>query len=244
MNSEITAVIVDDERLARQALKNSLKEFPRINIIGEANSIEQAVEVIGSLNPDVIFLDIQLQGETGFDLFDRMEISSKVIFVTAHDSFALRAFEVNALDYLLKPVSHIRLAGTLERLFNNENNKNQGTREYNYEDKVLISSNSKIKFIKLSSIASIVSSGDYTQINLESGTKHMVNISLNNWEQKLPANDFCRIHRSTIVNINFISNIEKGINGSYLLYLNTNVPFTISKRYAQNIKEKYSFIAE
>ena len=242
MKTKLKAIIVDDERLARQALKEILKSYSSIEVIDEANNVDNAVELIKKLNPDVIFLDIQMPGETGFDLFDKVEINSKVIFVTAYDEFALRAFEVNALDYLLKPVEPKRLMQAISKLEHKKAVNIKTKKCFEYEDKILISLNSRMKFLKISTIKSVTSCGDYTQVHIDSGLIQTVNISMNEWEEKLPEKDFCRIHRSSIINLNMIVKVEKWLNGSYHLFLTNNPsPLIISKRYAHIVRGKFSF---
>ncbi|MCI0495074.1 response regulator, partial [candidate division KSB1 bacterium] len=116
MMHPLKSIIVDDEWLVREELKTLLAEYPEIEFIGEAANVSQAIDLVKEITPDVIFLDIQMPGATGFDLLEQADISSKIIFITAYDQYALKAFEVNALDYLLKPIRKERLAKTVQRL--------------------------------------------------------------------------------------------------------------------------------
>src|SRR5690242_17927590 len=134
----LCTIIVDDEDLARQDLKNQLANFPEINIVGEANSVESAVKVINNTLPDVVFLDIQMPKESGFKLFEKMTIDFPVVFVTAFDNYAIRAFEVNALDYLLKPVNKTRLAQTIDRLKRQEKPEANPKLQLDYQDFIFI----------------------------------------------------------------------------------------------------------
>src|ERR1700749_1814941 len=125
----IRAVIIDDERLARNELKKLLLEFPEIEVIAEAANANEGIEKIDSLNPDLIFLDIQMPGKTGFDMLSELDKAPDVIFTTAYDDYALKAFEVNALDYLLKPVEPRRLADALQKLHLEETRDREGVSE-------------------------------------------------------------------------------------------------------------------
>jgi two-component system, LytTR family, response regulator len=238
---KLTAIIVDDERLARKELRSLLSEFAEISIIGEAETLTEAVELIHKNKPDVVFLDIQLSNENGFDLLEKVEKTFKLIFVTAFDSFAIRAFEINALDYLLKPVNPERLAKTLERLLEDEDDSKLPLRKLEYEDRLFLELGERSKFLKVSSIKYISADGDYTQIFTNEGNKHLVGKSLREWEDRLPEKYFVRIHRSTVVNIEFIEKVERWFNRTNQIYLRgITEPFTISRRYSVAIKERFN----
>ena len=204
MGKKIKALIVDDEELARSDLHALLLKIPSVEIVGEANSIRTAIEAIKKYNPDVIFLDIQFPRETGFDLFEKIELKAKIIFVTAFDKYAIRAFEVNALDYLIKPVDPERLALTLERLENNINSVEKKQSNFNYTDSIFIEHSNKLYFVKVNSIVMIVAAGAYTEIITSKGLKILAHKSMKEWEGRLPGNSFIRVHRSTLVHIDFI----------------------------------------
>lgn len=238
---KLTAIIVDDERLARRELLSLLSEFAEISIVGEAENLTEAVNLIQTQKPDVVFLDIQLSGENGFDLLEKVEKDFKLIFVTAFDEFAIRAFEINALDYLLKPVNPGRLAKTLERLLKTEEKKEVSWRKLEYEDRLFIEIGERSRFLKISSIKCIYADGDYTQIFTDDGKKHLVTKSLKEWEDRLPEKYFVRIHRSTIVNLEFIEKVETWFSRSYQIYLREmKEPLTVSRRYATQLKIKFS----
>jgi len=239
MKSKIRAIIVDDERLARNDLKLLLKEFKQIEIIGEAENVSAAGKAIRELKPDVIFLDIQLTGESGFDLIEKLDHLPEIIFVTAFDEYAIRAFEINALDYLLKPVNPTRLARALERLAQPIQRKTENVRSLLYEDRLFVNINSQFRFVKVSSILSISAAGDYSQILTATGQKGLVQKSMKEWEKRLPAQYFCRIHRSTIINMEHIERLEKWYNYTYRVYLKgIEKPYIISRRYAAQLKHK------
>lgn len=237
----LNAVIIDDERLARRELRSLLADFAEISIIGEAENLTEAINLIQTNKPDVVFLDIQLQNENGFDLMEKVEKDFKLIFVTAFDAFAIRAFEINALDYLLKPVNPERLAKTLERLLEPEEKTEISLRKLEYEDRLFLDFGERSRFLKISTIKCICADGDYTQVFTEDGKKHLVTKSLKEWEDRLPEKYFVRIHRSTIINLEFIEKVETWFSRSYQIHLREmKEPLTVSRRYASQIKLKFS----
>jgi two-component system LytT family response regulator len=239
MEKKLSALIVDDEELARIDLKHMLAEHSSIEIVGEASDINSATKAIIELKPDVIFLDIEFPGESGFDLLEKVAESTKIVFITAFDEFAIRAFEVNACDYLLKPVSTTRLKQTIKRLESNTNEIKKTTPSYGYDDQIFISVNYKYYFIKVSSIIKISSEGKYPEILTTTKVRGLVNKSLQEWEKCLPEKHFIRIHRSTIINMNFVEKVERGANYSYILFLKSiDEPIPISRRYASKIKSR------
>jgi two-component system LytT family response regulator len=238
---KLTAIIVDDERLARRELRSLLAEFAEISIIGEAENLTEALSLIQTGRPDVVFLDIQLSGENGFELLEKVEKDFKLIFVTAFDEFAIRAFEINALDYLLKPVNPERLAKTLERLLETEEKPEVVVRKLEYEDRLFIEMGERSRFLKVSSIKCICADGDYTHVFTDDGKKHLVTKPLKEWEDRLPEKYFIRIHRSTIVNLEFIEKVEIWFSRSYQIYLREmKEPLTVSRRYAAQLKLRFS----
>jgi two-component system LytT family response regulator len=234
-------VIVDDEEFARRDLRRLLKKHPEIEIIGEAEDITQAINVISEMRPQVVFLDIQLSGESGFELFEYSKEKFKVIFVTAFDNFAVRAFEVNALDYLLKPVSPERLASTISRLFDNkESGQTQKPTEKKlvYDDFIFFKSKTKNGFIKVNQIVLVTATGNYTDIITVKSNTEVVLKPLIEWEKQLPGQHFIRIHRNIIVNINYIEKIHSWFKGTYQIYLHgLKEPVITSRRYATKIRE-------
>ena len=230
------ALIVDDERLARKRLRSMLAEFPNIEIAGEADSVSEAVRAVEKTNPEIIFLDIQMPKQNGFDLLAQIESNAKIIFVTAYDEYAIRAFEVNALDYLLKPVNPKRLAQTVERLSIQSPNPADGEK-LKYDDVLFVNFGRRAAFIKVSEIKCIRAANVYSEIYAEDNKKALLHQSLNVWENRLPEKQFLRIHRSTIINLEFIERIEKKLNFSFYVYLRgLTEPFVISRRYASKLK--------
>jgi two-component system LytT family response regulator len=233
-----TAILVDDERLARRELRSMLAEHEMIEVAGEAETVAQAAELIEVKKPDVLFLDIQLPGETGFDLLERISPACKVIFVTAFDAYAIRAFEVNALDYLLKPINPARLAQALERLMTQA--PAAPVRALEYEDRLFIEVDERSRFLKVSDIVVISAMGDYSQIFSSDGQKSLVLKPLKDWEERLPAKHFTRIHRSTIINVEYVERLESWFNRSYRIHLRQMAePLVMSRRYAARFKTTF-----
>ena len=192
--NKLKAIIVDDERLARVNLKNLCQSFPGIEIVGEADSCLGAIELILDYKPRIIFLDIQLNGETGFDLLPKIDDTIKVVFVTAFDEYAIRAFEVNASDYLLKPVNPERLKVSINRIFASNAETQPAVKRFEYTDSIYVRLNNFTStFIKISSIISIVSLGNYSKIETHEGKHCIILKTLKQWEEELPDNYFKRI---------------------------------------------------
>lgn len=239
MKKKYRAIIVDDERLSRKDLKSLLSDYNLIEVVGEADSVITAIKLINEKDPDLIFLDIQMPGESGFDLLDKIDLKAKVIFVTAFDEYAIRAFEVDAVDYLLKPVNPERLKSAIERLEREGLREVITKRKLKYDDMMFIVINNHIKFLRVSSIACIQAAADYSEIITTDGKKGLVQKSMSEWEERLPENYFIRIHRSTIINMEYVDRVEEWFNNSYHVYLkNIDTPFIISRRYAAKIKER------
>jgi two-component system, LytTR family, response regulator len=240
MQKTYNALIVDDERLARKDLAALLENFGQIHVIGEAECVADAMRVLQKNKPDMIFLDIQMPGESGFDLIDRLDSDIKVIFVTAFDEYAIRAFEVNALDYLLKPVNPERLARTLDRLDQDESPPLQQKRKLNYSDRLFLALDNHLKFLKINTVITINSAGDYSEVFTINGEKGLTQKSLREWEDRLPETHFCRIHRSAIINMEYIDHLEEWFNYSFRVYLKgLEEPLIISRRYAARLKHRF-----
>jgi two-component system, LytTR family, response regulator len=233
-------VIVDDERLARREMRSLLAEFPQIEIAGEAEDVASAAALIAKSKADIVFLDIQLSGETGFDLLERIDACVRVIFVTAFDAFAIRAFEVNAVDYLLKPVNPNRLAAAIERLHRREE-KPKSARPLEIDDRVLVETNGRGFFIRVREIAHIASAGDYSEMYTTEGRKLLVEKPLREWEERLPAKHFARIHRQSIVNLDLVESIESWFGGGLQVRLKTGgEPLAVSRRFASKLKSSFN----
>ncbi|HZK64573.1 MAG TPA: response regulator [Puia sp.] len=244
----IRAVIIDDERLARNELKKLLLEFPEIEVIAEAANANEGIEKIDSLNPDLIFLDIQMPGKTGFDMLAELEKAPDVIFTTAYDDYALKAFEVNALDYLLKPVEPRRLADALQKLHLEENRDREGVSDeeiainkslLHETDQVFVKDGERCWFVKLADIRLFESVGNYAKIYF-GPHKPLILKSLNALEERLDEKVFFRANRKHIVNLRLIEKIEPYFNGGLLLELKGGEKIEVSRRQTVKFKEMMS----
>jgi two-component system LytT family response regulator len=242
----IRAVIIDDERLARNELKKLLLEFPEIEVIAEAANANEGIEKIDSLNPDLIFLDIQMPGKTGFDMLAELDKAPDVIFTTAYDDHALKAFEVNALDYLLKPVEPKRLADAIQKLHLEEDKDQVGDDEIavnrsllHEHDQVFVKDGERCWFVKLSDIRLFESVGNYAKVYFGSH-KPLILKSLNALEERLDEKVFFRANRKHIVNLRLIEKIEPYFNGGLLLELKGGEKIEVSRRQTVKFKEMMS----
>lgn len=228
----LKSVIVDDEWLVREELKILLAHHPEISVLGEAANVSQAVELCNQLHPDVIFLDIQMPGATGFDLLEKCKINSKIIFITAYNQYAIKAFEVNASDYLLKPINKDRLSKAVMRLFTNEQSTTNYANKLNYDGVVYVLVDGSLKFIKLNLLKCISAEGNYSYIYYRDRKKSLVSKTLQEWDNVLPKPFFVRIHRSTIVNFEYVEQVKKFKNNSHQVFVrDIEKPFTRSRRY-------------
>lgn len=241
MTNLLKAVVVDDERLARKELRSLLDELGGVAVVGEADSVDTAEAVIEKTAPDVVFLDIHLGSESGFDLLDRIEHECDVVFVTAYDAYAIRAFEVNALDYLLKPVNPERLARAMERLTAPKPVPTAPPpRQLEYGDRIFLETDGHPRFVKLETIVCLVAADDHSELFTADGKKTLVLKSLREWEERLPERHFPRIHRSTIINLEFVERIETGFNRAYRVFLRGFAePFAMSRRHAAKLKQMF-----
>jgi two-component system, LytTR family, response regulator len=241
---KIRVMIVDDERLARSQMRLLLARHEGVAVVGEADGVATALVAVERCQPDVVFLDIQMPGLSGFDFLERTERAFKTIFVTAYDEFALRAFAVNALDYLLKPVEPERLANALNRLSSLLKGTLPATRPAQLglqnSDHIFVTSGPRARFIPVNSIKAICSAGAYSEIRTADDRRWMILRGLKEWEELLPAPNFVRIHRSTIVNLCFVERVESLENYSYRVFLGGgSSSFTMSRRYAIQLKNRF-----
>jgi two-component system LytT family response regulator len=238
------AIIIDDERLARNELKKLLHEFPEVEVIDEAANATEGIEKIESLNPDLIFLDIQMPGKSGFDMLAELDRAPHVIFTTAYDEYALKAFEVNALDYLMKPVEPKRLADALQKLQQAEEKEaivsgtpNRGM--LSEHDQVFVKDGERCWFVKLAEVRLFESVGNYAKVFF-AGNKPLILKSLNALEERLDDKIFFRANRKHIVNLRMIEKIEPYFNGGLLLDLQGGDKVEVSRRQAVKFKEMMS----
>ena len=234
------AIIIDDERLARKELKSLLKDYHEIEIVDECASPEEALKSIEKHNPDLLFLDIQMPEKTGFDLLQELNKSPKVVFVTAFDEYAVKAFEVNALDYLMKPVDPERLKETMVKVLSEDIEDEElyelpdrGTLSSN--DQIFIKDGEKCWFIHLKDVRMFESEGNYVRIYFET-FKPLVLKSLNGLEERLDQKLFFRANRKYIINLKWVSHIENWFNGGLQVVLKDGEKVEISRRQAVKFK--------
>ncbi|HKC68977.1 MAG TPA: response regulator [Bacteroidia bacterium] len=234
------AIIVDDERLARQELKTMLAEHKDIEVIAECANANEAKEKINQLKPDVVFLDIQMPGKNGLELAQELHPLPELIFITAHDEYALRAFEVNALDYLLKPVQPQRLAETLKKLYLKEEEAPQDFRTIlTDDDQVFLKDGERCWFVKLANVRLFESEGNYVRVIFENN-RPLILRSLNNLEQRLSPASFFRASRKHIINLKWVENIEPWFNGGLMVKLRGGEQIEISRRQSVKLKDMMS----
>lgn len=236
---KITAIIVEDSRLARNELKDLLKEIPEVEIIAEAENADVAFELINSQNPDLIFLDIQLPGKDGFQLLEMLENVPMVVFTTAFDEFAIKSFEYNTLDYLLKPINPKRLSQAIEKVkLKLEEKTEKQDKKLDLDDQIFIKDGEKCWMVKISEIYLFEVEGNYTKVFFRN-EKAVLTRSLNVIEKKLPQEKYFRANRNTIFNINYIQNIENWFSGNLMIKLPNDNQVEISRRQAVLFKEIY-----
>ncbi len=240
------AIIIDDERLARNELKKMLVFHPEIEVIGEAANADEGLNLINELNPDLILLDVQMPVKTGFDLLQELEKLPAVIFTTAYDEYAIRAFEVNALDYLLKPIDPKRLSDAVQKflaidekemLFSE--NRSEIRLSLSESDQVFVKDGEKCWFVKLAEIRLFESVGNYARVFF-GPNKPLILKSLNSLEERLDPRTFFRANRKHIVNLRMIERVEPFFNGGLLLEIKGGEKIEVSRRQAVRFKEMMS----
>lgn len=228
-------LIVDDERLARNELNRLLGKFPEIEVVGEASNGETAIEKIQELAPDLVFLDIQMPGMTGFEVLEHLHVVPNVIFVTAYDEYALKAFEVNALDYVLKPVELSRLEKAIKKVLLKAEDSSSDEK-LSLNSQIFIKDGEKCWFVKLEKVRMFESEGNYVRLYFET-SRPMILKSLNNLEKRLSEQEFFRISRKYIINLNWIEKVEAWFNGGLRVTLKSGEKLEISRRQTSRFKE-------
>ncbi len=237
----IKTIIVDDERLARSELRKILKEFPEIEIIDEAVNAQDAQEKIETLQPELIFLDIQMPGgKTGFDLLEQLEYTPKVVFTTAYNEFAIKAFEYNALDYLLKPIDSKRLQDAVHKVKKQiEHDTHTHKNRLGNEDQVFVKDGERCWFVKLGEVRLFESVGNYAKVFF-GNNKPLILKSLNALEERLDEKIFFRANRKHIINLQMIQKIDNHFNGGLRVTLTGGEEIEISRRQAVKFKDNMS----
>jgi two-component system LytT family response regulator len=229
-------LIVEDSRLAQNEIATLCGPYKSLEIVGKAKTIETAKELINNTEPDLLLLDINLPDGTGFDLLDQLQWVPKVIFTTAYDEFAIQAFERNALDYLLKPISEKRFNQAIEKLSIDSDPESSSA---TIDHKIFVKDNDQCWLIDIQQVRYFQSQGNHSQIHFETH-KPMVYRPLTQIEQRLPNNQFFRVNRSFIININFVKNIEAYGQSGLLLTMDDGQEIDVSRRHASHIKQVLS----
>lgn len=235
------ALVVDDSRLARNELKRLLKDFDHVQVIGEAANAMEAKERIETEKPDLVFLDIQMPGKNGFELLEDLEVIPEIIFTTAYDEYAIKAFEYNALDYLLKPVQKDRLAGAINKVVDKQEkfDLDDGDR-IGAGDQVFVKDGEKCWFVQLADVRLFEVDGNYTKIYFDD-QKPMIPRTLNYLESRLDPKAFFRANRQQIINLKWVERIEPWFSGSIKIYMKGGHEVDVSRRQTQRFKELMSF---
>jgi two-component system LytT family response regulator len=239
-------ILVEDERLAREELKSLLKDYLEIDIIGEAKNGEEGIALIKEQKPDLVFLDINMPGMNGFEMLKHLEEIPRVIFVTAYDEYALKAFEVNALDYILKPVDPERLREAIQKLSSEDDFVSAQSagiarkdRFLTVNDRVFIKDGEKCWFVELSKVRMLESDGNYVKVYFDN-FRPLILRSLNSFEERLDPEHFFRANRKFIINLQWVSSIENWFNGGLQVELREGEKVEISRRQAIRFKELMS----
>jgi two-component system LytT family response regulator len=235
------ALIVDDERLARKELMKLLEEHPSVEVVGEATNADEADKMIEELNPDLLFLDIQMPGQTGFQLLESLDSVPLVVFTTAYDEFALKAFEVNALDYLLKPITAERLSEAVHKIHEKERMKagRAHDKKLGLEDQVFVKDGDRCWFVSLANIRLFESDGNYIKVYFDTN-RPMIHKSLNALDEKLDERAFFRASRKHVVNLSWVEGIEPWFNGGLMVKLRGGDKVEVSRRQAAKFKDMMS----
>jgi two-component system, LytTR family, response regulator len=239
------ALLIDDERLARNELRRLLAAHPDVEIVGEAVDVEDALQKVAALKPGLLFLDVQMPGADGFSLLERLEPPlPAVIFTTAYDEFAVKAFEFNALDYLLKPVDPSRLVAALERLRQRDSAAPieagpVATHRLSLEDKVFVREGDRCWFVPVKNIRLLESEGNYTRLHFDDQKPQLFR-SLTAMEERLDARHFFRANRKQVINLTWVEGIEPWFSGGLLVKLKGGLKVELSRRQAQDFRERMS----
>lgn len=236
-------IIIDDERLARSELRRLLEPFKELEIVAEAVNVDDAVEKISKFEPELIFLDIQMPGKSGFDLLEILDKVPKVIFTTAYDEYALKAFEYNALDYLLKPIEPKRLEESVRKLIEGSRKVIQTSSEIKKiltsDDQVFVKDGEKCWFVKLEKIRLFESEGNYVRLFFDEH-KPLILRTLNYLDERLDQKTFFRANRKHIINLKWVESIEPWLNGGLLVKLKGGQKVEVSRRQSVKFKEMLS----
>ena len=225
------ALIVDDERLAREKIRTFLGARSDVAVVGEAANVRQAIAAIENENPDLVFLDIQMPGGDGFDVARALPESTAVVFVTAHDEHAVRAFDIAAVDYLLKPFDRKRFDQAIERV------KKSATRPRDVAAAFFtVRKRDRVLLVAVKDVDWIEAEGKYVRIHVREQS-HLIRDGIAAVEARLDPRQFVRIHRSTIVNLRRITELQRGDGGDYIVVLGSGARLTLSRRFRAHVRE-------
>lgn len=233
------AIIVDDERLARNELKSLLSEYPDVEIVEECDSAQSAIEAVDKLKPDVVFLDIHMPGKDGFGVLEELDYMPHVVFITAYDEYAIKAFDVNALDYLLKPIENDRLKSAIEKVKSELIEIPLESDKLGLDNQVFVKDGDRCWFVNLADVPMFESEGNYVRVYFDKN-KPLILKSLNNLANRLDENVFFRANRKFIINLNWIESIENWFNGGLMVKLKNGEKVEISRRQASKLKDMKS----
>ena len=238
----INAVIVEDSRLARNELKELIKDYPNINLLGEAENVDKGIELINSTKPDLLFLDINMPEKDGFQLLEELDEAPMVIFTTAFDEYAIKSFEYNALDYLMKPINNKRFELALEKIterLKQQTSTDSTQHKLTENSQIFIKDGEQCWLVKIADISLFEIVGNYTRVYFD-GNKPLLYKSLNQVEEKLPDTTFFRCNRQQIINTNHIKNVVPWFSGKLKLEMDNGEEVEISRRQSQSFKERMS----
>lgn len=234
----LRTLLVEDERLTRKDLRDMLAGMPEVVVVGEAGTLSEAVQMIKEHDPELVFLDIRLGRESGFDLLSRVEARFDVVFVTAFDEFAVKAFEMGAVHYLLKPVELEPLQEALRRIELKQLPKVTAESRFVEGDRLFVHSGTEWRFLEVNTIKWIEAVGDYSRLHLTEGRPMLLHRPMREWEARLPKRIFRRVHRSVIVNLDHVQRVEEWSASTFHLYLKGLAePVRMSRRYAARLKQ-------
>lgn len=248
MNKKYRVLVVEDDLMTQELIKEQLKNFEALEVVGSANTLLSAKEAIEDSDPEIIFLDIDLNGASSFDLIPYIKPTCKIVFITASPTQAVKAFEVNATDYILKPISLERLNKTVTKITAqmNEGEEEEGEEsaddhsKFKLDQMIMVNAEHKMVLIKVKDINYISAYGNYTKVFLEDNKMYVTYGSIKNWMARLPKDAFFQIHRSTIVNLLNVIKIDKWTNDTGRMYLkNVNEPFEISRNFFSELKKTF-----
>ena len=241
---QLTAVIVEDSRLARNELKELLKAHKEIELLGEAENVDDGFELINKTHPDLLFLDINMPEKDGFDLLEMLDEVPITIFTTAFDEYAIKSFEYNAFDYLLKPINQKRFSKSIEKVIekasDNELSESENEESLSLDKQIFIKDGEKCWLVKIQDISLFEIVGNYTRVFFKDN-KPLIYKSLAQVEEKLPKEVFFRANRQQVININHVKKVVSWFNGKLKIEMNSGEEIEISRRQSYIFKDQLSF---